>query len=238
MIKTALLKSLGFTETFIEHSLNQDEIDEIINQRMKKESEVNKENKDASSRAFSKFIMKKLLDIYNLKIKSSSNLSKNDKFKQEEMFDDTAMNSERCNYQTNDLQLNEESDFSIKSKSYSSNCKFKITSAEHSIYHKKVNHEEDMKPSTTISDIKSNRSSDKKLIYLHDYHEESSTIKLLKNKTKINHKCNFPGCNQILPSSEFLSSHLDRHLERIRDSILNSNSINLKMKPSQSTSCM
>ena len=39
-----------------------------------------------------------------------------------------------------------------------------------------------------------------------------------KNKSKLFHKCCYPGCNRTFSSSGWLKAHLDKHLKKIHDS--------------------
>lgn len=214
MIKSALLKSLGFTDAFIEQSLNNEELNEIIVAHHQKTAEILIELKEASRLAFSK-LMKEGFSSGNAKrILSQKSARLGDLAKNDEEYEETALNSERQVQSGYQLQLKEDSDFSVLSKSNSSNCcHFQFYASQEKSTGKP--------PSTTpqkrnsVSDSLKKSDLKKQEINGSQNADNDSSL-LLIEEAKLSHKCNFPGCYRFFTSSDCLSNHLEMHLMEIR----------------------
>lgn len=213
MIKTALLKSLGFTDAFIQLTLSDEELNEISKADCNKASEVYNETNKASRSVFSKHNLAKLC-FYDLKSKFWRNFAKEVVVKHEETFDETALNSERNSNQLYNLQLKEDSDFSIVSKSNSSrNCDFKFQPD----YTSSTSKLQGAACHNILKASKFLRKRNDSVKHKNNHLDTWDTSRLiLANNSKMDHKCNFPNCCRILPCSDSLSCHLEEHLNEIR----------------------
>lgn len=214
MNKAAMLRSLGFTDSFIRLSINEDE---IINSGLPIDSlsfqPVLSIKKDNFRKVFSESNIEKL----NPEVISSQKLyAKDDMAIYGESLDQNPFSTD-MNGDLFDLKLNEDSDLSEERVDENQLEHFKIFSGDQISQLKKLGKlslqlNNDIKESKTV--IKAYQSKYKKR-YLQSYIQNSKSLQSI-NRTKLYHKCNFPGCNRTLSSSGWLSSHLDEHIKDLR----------------------
>lgn len=211
MIKAAMLRSLGFTDSFIKLSIKEDE---KFNERLTDSGTqpVIAIRKDNFRKVFSESNIEKL----NPDVLSSQGLyAKDDMAIYGEDLDHNPFIVE--NGELFDLRLNEDSDLSEDKADVHQSEEVKMFDADQLNQVKRLGKlacelNSNAKESKAV--IKAYQSKYKKK-YLQSYIQNSKSLQTI-NKTKLYHKCNFPGCNRTLSSSGWLSSHLDEHLQELR----------------------